>query len=153
MSSYFKIAQFESLAAQLNGYSLVDHLLPAINESVPVINITRRRSLQSIEVIGLNPDDLSVLEREETTDSAGQPLRLEALGGQEVDINLKAAEALQAAPGDSLELYVSSKPKVFTVRGIAAQGENPRRPFKPSPGAGVVQSKRQDQPDHCLKSR
>ena len=126
VSSYFKIAQFESLAAQLNGYPLVDHLLPAINESVPVINITRRRSLQSIEVIGLNPDDLSVLEREETTDAAGQPLRLEALGGQEVYINLKAAEALQAAPGDSLELYVSSKPKVFTVRGIAAQGENPR---------------------------
>jgi putative ABC transport system permease protein len=51
---------------------------------------------------------------------------LEALGGQEVYINAAAAEALGAAPGDSLELYVSSKPKVYMVRGIAAQGEDPR---------------------------
>jgi putative ABC transport system permease protein len=39
---------------------------------------------------------------------------------------MAAAEALSAAPGDALELYVSNKPKVYTVRAIAAQGDEPR---------------------------
>ena len=126
VDTYFKMAQYEALAAQLTGYSLVDQFLPAINETVPVVNTTRRRSLHSIDVMGLRPEDIGVLTREEITDLAGQPLRLEVLGGQEVYINKAAAEALGAAPGDALELYVSSKPKVYTVHGIAAQGEDPR---------------------------
>jgi putative ABC transport system permease protein len=126
VSSYFKMAQYETLAAQLAGYQLVDHILPAITESVPVVNTTRRRSLRSIEVMGLRPEDTAVLAREEITDAAGQPLALDALGGNEVYINVAAAEDLQASPGDALELYVSSKPKVYTIRAIAAQGDEPR---------------------------
>jgi len=123
---YFKMARYEDLAAQLAGYPLIDYLIPAIDESVPAVNITRRRSLRSIDVMGLLPEDIAVLAREEITDAAGQPLALEALGGQEVYINVAAAEALEAAPGDALELYVSSKPKVYTIRAIAAQGDDPR---------------------------
>jgi putative ABC transport system permease protein len=126
VSSYFKMARYEALEAQLSGYPLIDQLLPAINESVPVVNITRRRSLRSIDVMGLRPEDTAVLSQEEITDAAGQPLALEALGGHEVYINVAAAEALEAAPGDALELYVSSRPKVYTIRAIAAQGEEPR---------------------------
>jgi putative ABC transport system permease protein len=123
---YFKMAEYEQLSAQLSGYPLIDHLLPAINENVPVIDTTSRRSLQSIGVMGLQPGDLAVLDQEETTDASGQPLMLEALGGQEVYINQKAAEALGASPGDVLELYVGSRPKIYTVRLIAAQGDEPR---------------------------
>jgi putative ABC transport system permease protein len=125
-SSYFKMARYESLAAQLVGYPLVDHLLPAINESAPVVNVTRRSSLRSITVMGLHPDDIWVLPQGEVTDSTGQPLSLEALGAKEVYINAAAAEALDAAPGDKLELYIGFHPKDFTVRGIAGQGEEPR---------------------------
>jgi putative ABC transport system permease protein len=125
-SSYFKITRFESLAAQLAGYPLVDHVLPAINESAPVVDITRRSSLRSISIMGLRPEDLRVLSSEETTNSAGQPLSLEALGTNEVYINAAAAKALGAAPGDRLEIYVSSRPKDFTVRDIAAKGEDAR---------------------------
>ncbi|MEW5869917.1 MAG: FtsX-like permease family protein [Chloroflexota bacterium] len=124
--SYFKMAEYESLAAQLHGYPLVDQFLPAIIEALPVVNATRRRSLSSIEVTGLRPEDVGVLAQEDITDAAGSPLDLEILRGQEVYINAEAAEALEAAPGDSLELYVSSKPKVYTVRAISAQGEEPR---------------------------
>ena len=124
--SYFKMARYESLAAQLADYPLVDRLLPAIGESAPVVNATRRSSLRSIGVIGLRPEDIWVLPREEFMDSAGQLLALEALGANEVYLNAAAAEALGAAPGDTLELYVGSHPKDFTVRGIAAQGESPR---------------------------
>ncbi|MBN1147658.1 MAG: ABC transporter permease [Anaerolineales bacterium] len=122
---YFKMARYESLAAQLNVYPLIDYFLPAISESVPAVNVTQRRSLRSIDVRGLRPDDTGVLAQEEITDADGRPLELEALGGQEVYINKAAAEALQAAPGDALELYISSKPKVYTVRAISAQGEEP----------------------------
>ena len=126
VSRYFKMARYESLAAQLAGYSLVDRLLPAIGESAPVVNVTRRSSLRSIRIMGLRPEDIEVLSREEVTDSAGQPLGLQALEANEVYINAAASEALGAAPGDTLELYVSSHPKNFIVRDIAAQGEEPR---------------------------
>jgi len=125
-SSYFRMARCESLAAQLAGYPLVDHLLPAINESAPVVNVTRRSSLRSITIMGLRPEDIWVLPQGEVTDSAGQPLALESLEANEVYINAAAAEVLGAAPGDELELYVGPHPKDFTVRAIAGQGEEPR---------------------------
>lgn len=125
-SSYFKIARYELLAAELAGYPLVDRLLPAINESAPVVNTTHRRSLRSIGIMGLLQEDIQVLSREEITDAQGRPLSLDALGANEVYINAAAAKDLSAVPGDELEIYVSPHPKIFTVRGIASQGENPR---------------------------
>lgn len=125
-SSYFKIARYETLATQLEGYSLIDHLLPAINKSAPVVNITHRRSLRSINVIGLRPEDIRVLPQEEVTNAAGKPLLLEALGMNEVYLNAAAAKDLNAAPGDTLEVYVGFHPKDFTVRDIAGQGKEAR---------------------------
>jgi len=126
VSSYFLLDRYESLASQLAGYPLVDHFIPAISESVPVVNVTRRRSLRSISVMGLRAEDVRVLAQDEIADAAGQPLALDALGAHEVYLNAGAAEALGAAPGDALELYVGSRPKVYTVRAISSQGENPR---------------------------
>jgi putative ABC transport system permease protein len=125
-SSYFKMAEYESLAAQMAGYPLVDRILPAILDSAPVVNVTRRSSLRSIEVMGLQPQDVSVLSQGEITDSAGQLLSLETLATKEVYLNAAAAEALSALPGDKLELYVGNHSKDFIVRAIAEQGENPR---------------------------
>lgn len=125
-SAYFKMTEYESLAAELAGYPLVDRLLPAINESAPVVNVTRRSSLRSIAIMGLRPEDVKVLSQGEITDSAGQPLLLETLEANEVYLNAAAAEALSAAPGDMLELYVGPHPKIFTVRAIAVQGEEAR---------------------------
>jgi hypothetical protein len=125
-SSYFKMAEYESLAAQMAGYPLVDRILPAILDSAPVVNVTRRSSLRRIEVMGLHPQDVSVLSQGEITDSAGQLLSLETLATKEVYLNAAAAEALSASPGDKLELYVGNHPKDFIVRAIAEQGENPR---------------------------
>ncbi len=125
-SSYFKMAEYESLAAQLDGYPLVDRILPAILDSAPVVNVTHRSSLRSIEVVGLQPQDVSVLSKGEITDSSGRQLLLEALGANEVYLNAAAAEALSASPGDEMELYVGHNPKNYIVRAIAEQGEEPR---------------------------
>jgi len=125
-SPYFKIRRYDSLATQLAGYPLVDRILPAINESAPVVNVTRRSSLRSINILGMRPEDISVLPQGEITDSTGQELSLGALEMNEVYLNAAAAEALDAAPGDGLEVYVGPHPKDFFVRAIAGQGEEPR---------------------------
>jgi putative ABC transport system permease protein len=126
VSSYYKMSRYEALAEQLKDYALVDHILPAINESIPVVNITRRRSLRSITVMGLRPEDVQVLSPQEITDAAGQLLSLNDLKESEVYLNAGAAEALDAAPGNLLNLYFGTHPKQYTVRAIAAQGESPR---------------------------
>jgi putative ABC transport system permease protein len=126
LSPYFPIDRYDTLAAQLAGYTLVDHILPSINESAPVVNVTRRRSQRSMSVIGLRPEDIRILPQEEITDSAGQPLLLEALGPNEVYLNAAAAKTLDASVGDTLQVYAGSTPKSFTVRAIAAQGKESR---------------------------
>jgi len=50
-SSYFKMTRYDTLSAQLAGYTLVDHLLPVIQESVPVVNATHRRSVRSLSIL------------------------------------------------------------------------------------------------------
>ncbi|UCF26618.1 MAG: ABC transporter permease, partial [Chloroflexota bacterium] len=125
-SSYFKMARYESLAEELAGYPLVDHLLPVIRESAPVVNVTRRSSLRSISVLGARPEDIWVLPAGEVIDTTGKPFALDALGLKEVYLNAAAAEDLGAAPGDELELYIGPHPKDFVVRAISGQGEEPR---------------------------
>ena len=126
VSPYFLMDRYDTLAAQLAGYPLVDHLLPAINEAAPVVNVTRRRSSRSMAVIGLRPEDIRILPQEEITDSAGRPLALEALGANEVYLNAAAAKALDASVGDTLQVYAGATPKNYTVRAIAAQGKESR---------------------------
>ncbi|HRF46460.1 MAG TPA: FtsX-like permease family protein [Anaerolineales bacterium] len=123
---YFRIERHTDLAEQLAGYDLIDHVLPAINDTLPVVNATQRRSLRSIGVFGLRPEDIEILAREEITDASGQVLALEALTGNELYLNAEAARALSAQPGDVLELYVDRRPERYTVRAIAAQGQNAR---------------------------
>lgn len=123
---YFKMERCELLAEELAGYPLVDRLLPAVGESAPVVNLTRRRSLNRIQIMGLRPEDAWVLPRGELTSPDGLPLQLEALGADEVYLNAAAAEALGAAAGDTLEVYTGSHPRVLTVRAAAGQGDDPR---------------------------
>jgi putative ABC transport system permease protein len=125
-SSYFKMTRYKSLAEKLSGYSLIDQFIPAIRESAPIVNVTHRSSLRSIEINGLRPEDIWVLPQEEITDSSGQLLALDDLQAREIYLNAAAAEALTAVSGDKLELYIGSHPKDFTVRAIAGQGEQPR---------------------------
>jgi putative ABC transport system permease protein len=125
-SSYFRMALYETLAAQLAGYPLVDRLIPAIYESVPVVNVTRRSSLRSITILGIPAEDIGVLPEGEVTDSAGKLLSLAQLEANEVYINAAAAAVLDASPGDELELFVGHHPKDYIIRGISTLGEEPR---------------------------
>ena len=39
-STYFQMGQYEGLKELVSGYGLIDHVIPAINETAPVVNIT-----------------------------------------------------------------------------------------------------------------
>lgn len=123
---YFQFARYEALAEDLAGYPLVDRFLPAVSETAPVVNLTHRRSLGRASIMGLQAEDAWVLPREEVTGADGRELSLAALGPGEVYLNAAAAEALGAAPGDTLEIYTGSHPRQVTVRAVAARGETPR---------------------------
>ncbi len=125
-SSYFRMTNYDSLATHLAEYPLVDNIMPAINESVPVVNLTRRRSLRSINIMGLRPEDTWAIPQGQLMDANDQPLALQALQADEVYLNAAAGEALSAAPGDQLELYFGSHPKIFIVRGVSVEGEDAR---------------------------
>ncbi len=123
---YFSFARYEALAEELAGYPLVDRFVPAVGESAPVVNITRRRSLGRVNIMGLRAEDAWLLPGKELADADGQALALADLGANEVYLNAAAAESLSAAPGDALEVYAGSHPRLVTVRAVAAQGQEPR---------------------------
>ncbi|NIS59091.1 MAG: hypothetical protein GTO07_21330, partial [Pseudomonas stutzeri] len=117
-SPYFKFARYSELSAELDDYPLVDALVPAIRYPIPVVNTTRRKSERALMIMGLRPEDVSILEAEELTDAEGGPLLLTDLGTREVFLNAAAAEDLAAVAGDALDLYVGSRPKTVYVRGV-----------------------------------
>lgn len=126
-STYFSLSRYDDLAAQLDDDKLIDAVVPAMEESPPVINLTRRQSMRALELIGLRPQDMAlILSPEERTDAAGNPLRLETFEGRQLILNRAAAEELGAQSGDKLELYVGTSPKIFVIGGIAAGGRQPR---------------------------
>ena len=125
-SSYFSLSRYKDLAEELGDDPLIDAIVPGIREALPVINTTRRQSIRSLAIIGLRPEDASlVLPLDERMDEDGE-LLLEALEGRQLYLNLEAAEALKAQPGDRLELYVGSSPKIFVVSGISIAGQSPK---------------------------
>ena len=126
-SSYFSLSRYEELAADLNDSPLVDAVVPAIRESVPAVNLTRRQSVRALQITGVRPEDASlVIALGELTDAQGNLLSLELLQSREIYLNAEAAEALHAEPGDSLQLFVGSSPREFVVRGVSGAGRTAR---------------------------
>ncbi|MBF8285890.1 MAG: hypothetical protein HW378_4805, partial [Anaerolineales bacterium] len=124
--AYFRVGRFEELSGALAGYQFVDRIVPAIQESVPVVNVTRRQSERAVEVVALRPEDVDVLTAGHQVHPGTIPLRLDALEANAVFLNVAAARALAAAPGDKLEVYADPQPTTFFVHGITAGGVNPR---------------------------
>ncbi|HLE29660.1 MAG TPA: FtsX-like permease family protein, partial [Anaerolineales bacterium] len=123
---YFKIARFEQLSRELADYPLVDWIAPVVRGTVPVVNVTHRRSVSGLEVIGLRPEDASVLTPSDLAEARSAPLNLNDLAANEIYLNPAAAKALDAMPGDELKLYADPKPTTVFLRAIVPGGVNPR---------------------------
>ena len=88
-SSYFSLSRYKDLAEELGDDPLIDAIVPGIREALPVINTTRRQSIRSLAIIGLRPEDASlVLPLDERMDEDGE-LLLEALEGRQLYLNLE----------------------------------------------------------------
>jgi putative ABC transport system permease protein len=95
----------------------IDGFLPIMWSEVPVINPTTRQSEPDVNFAGLDayslegfPDVVSV--------ESGEALDVASLGAGELFMNESAADALDADPGDMVEVYVNSQPNEFMVVDI-----------------------------------
>jgi ABC-type lipoprotein release transport system permease subunit len=126
-STYFNLSKYDDLAAQLADDPFIDATVPAIRQSVPVVNLTRRQSIRALAITGVQLEDApQEVPLDERADTAGHPLFLGVQDGRQIYLNQSAADALQAQPGDRPNLYVGSTPKVFIVAGVSAGGRSPR---------------------------
>jgi putative ABC transport system permease protein len=94
---------------------LVDGVAPAIVESVAVQDLTSRQNEPRVTLFASDPAALASFGEIRT---GGEAVTLAQLGDSEVYLNADAAEELDAAAGDRLQLLVGGQTTPFTVRSV-----------------------------------
>ncbi len=103
--------------ADAAGLENIDGYTGLLEESVPVINKSVGLSEPDIAFCGIDADRLDAFPDIVDADS-GDTLSLDALGEDEVYVNESAADDLGARRGDTLQVWIHSKPLEFTVKAI-----------------------------------
>ena len=118
---YFQESMFQQLRAELAGVDAVDGLTPGIGETIPVINSRTLLSEGHARVVGVDSGSLDGFGFFRSR--SGGAARLDELEWNEAYINDKAAEELDAVPGDELSLLQASlDDAVFRVKGVVDRG-------------------------------
>ena len=117
-AAYVPMERFTALQQELADYDGIDGLAPGLAEIAPTVNERASLSEGRMQIAGVNPDTLQGFGGFSLED--GGEVRMEELGPQEVFINSQAAEDLEAAPGDSLTVYVYGEPVSLTVKGVVS---------------------------------
>ena len=107
------VAELESALA---GDPDVDGILPVIIEPLPIINQRTNLSSPAATMAGVDPSRLDGFPDIVTRD--GRPVDLAALGDDQIYLNEKGADELDARPGDTVTIYVQNSPYTFTVVDI-----------------------------------
>jgi putative ABC transport system permease protein len=113
-AGYFDQARFDEISGLLSDAS-VDGVLPVIQEQVPLISVNTQLSSPGVTLFAPGPeyDGYTGL-----TTVAGEPVRLDELGPDEVYIDESAADDLDAVAGDLLLLFVGSEPTTLRLAGV-----------------------------------
>ena len=119
-ASYVPFQRFERLRGELAGLESIDGLAPGIGETVPAINLRTSQSEGRTRVAGVAPGFMAGFGTFDLT--SGEEARLEALADDEVYINDKAAEELDALVGDELRIFVKGDALSLKVKGVVARG-------------------------------
>ena len=117
---YFPLERFHQLSEELASLETIDGLAPAIGESVPAVNTRNFLSEGQMRVAGVDPSSLAGLGEFRAT--SGEVISLDRLNEDEVYINDRAAEELEAVAGDNLRLVVRGEPVSYKVKGIVDRG-------------------------------
>ena len=117
---YFPLERFHHLSEELGSLETIDGLAPAIGESVPAGNARNFLSEGRMRVAGVDPSFIAGLG--EFRAVSGEVISLNRLNEDEVYINDRAAEELEAVAGDTLRLVVRGEPVSYKVKGIVDRG-------------------------------
>ena len=106
--------------SQISAMPTVDGVAPGIGEWAPSLNVSNSRTVGSMRVAGVDPAFLRGFGSFYLT--SGKEVRLEELAPDQVYINNKAAEELEAGAGDAIQLFVSGNKLALNVAGVVDQG-------------------------------
>jgi putative ABC transport system permease protein len=118
---YFQESMFQQLRAELAGVDAVDGLTSGIGETLPVINSRTLLSEGRARVVGVDSGSLDGFGFFRSM--SGGAVRLAELDWNEAYINDKAAQELDAVPGDELSLLIAGVGAIgFRVKGVVDRG-------------------------------
>jgi putative ABC transport system permease protein len=121
---YFDLALFESVRQALDNVPDVDGVQPLVKETVPVVSTRTGLSEPQVETLGLDPQWQAGFNQLE--DQKGSPMSLEVLASGQVYISTKAADELEVAQGDTVQIFLPSRPAAtLEVAGVYESGGNP----------------------------
>ncbi len=106
----------------LSGIAEVEAVVPALRESLPAFSPDGGLSEPQLAVTGL-PSEGPQVGRLEAAD--GSALQVAELTEDQAYVSAQAAENLDVALGDEIQVFAGPQPRSFTVAGIYDQGEHP----------------------------
>jgi putative ABC transport system permease protein len=108
---------FAELQTALANDPDIDGIAPAIFEPVPIIDNRTNLSSPAATMMGVDPSTLDgFLDNIVTRD--GKPVDLTGMADDEIYLNKKGADELDARPGDEVTIYVQGAPYTFKVLDI-----------------------------------
>ena len=120
-ASYFPEERFQRLLEELGPLEDdIDGLAPGVSQTVPAVNLSTLRSEGRMRVAGVDPDRLDGFG--DLVSTSGEAVDLRGLARDEGYVNDKAAEDLEASPGDEIRIILEDGPTTFRVRGIVDRG-------------------------------
>ena len=95
----------------------IDGVMPFLAHHLPVSNLTKRQAEPDVVVMGIDPARIDQFGGLMTT--AGEPIDFSALTPTDIVVSAYAADALDAAPGDTVQITYQNEPHDFTVAAVA----------------------------------
>ena len=113
---YIPYERFQQLRLEIAGVEIIDGIMPVIDEAVPAINPRTSLSEGNLRVVGVDPALMAGFGT--FTLTTGADVHLENLANNEVYITDRAANELDAIPGDELRIFLGIEPLSVRVKGV-----------------------------------
>ncbi|MBI2854911.1 MAG: FtsX-like permease family protein [Chloroflexi bacterium] len=121
--TYFDQSYVDKISALLSGDPAVGGVAPAILEQAPVVAPASRLSEPRVDILGLNGTAMTSFDK--LVDNTGAVLQVDALGAGKAYLSQEAAKKLGVKPGDTVSIFLGSRPRNFQVVAIYVKGANP----------------------------
>jgi putative ABC transport system permease protein len=119
-NQFFGRDEVDRISAALAGSGTVDGVAPIIADKFPAIAPASKLNIPEMKVLGVEKDYAA--QTEPLTTESGQTLAVESLSISDAYLSRKAAEKLDIKPGDTLQLFSATGPRLFDVAGIYDSG-------------------------------